>query len=178
MGLESRDKVPDEKTVWLFRKNLTNADIVEKIFEQFSQFLEDKELIMNKGKMIDASFTVAPRRLNTKDENKLIKEGRGDLLWNEEPNKKRHKDIKARRTKKNNENFYGYKNHTKVDTNSKFIDKYVLTVASVHDSQPLDDLLTEEDKAQDLHDDSIYTGKDQIKVISKYEMNNKVQEKA
>ncbi|HSW67511.1 MAG TPA: transposase, partial [Bacteroidales bacterium] len=52
-----------------------------------------------------------------------------------------------------------------------------VTDASVHDSQPLDDLLTEEDKGQDLHADSAYTGEDQIKVISKYDMNNKVHEK-
>jgi transposase, IS5 family len=80
--------------------------------------------------------------------------------------------------RKNNETFYGYKNHAKVDTKSKFIDKYAVTDASVHDSQPLDDLLTEEDKGQDLHADSAYTGEDQIKVITKYEMNNKVHEKA
>ena len=161
----------------MFRENLTNAGLVEKIFEQFTQFLEHKGLIMNEGKMIDASFTVAPRQRNTREEKNTIKEGKGDELWSEEPNKKRHKDINARWTKKNNENFYGYKNHTKVDTKSKFIDKYAVTDASVHDSQPLDDLLTEEDKGQDLHADSAYTGEDQIKVISKYEMNNKVHEK-
>jgi len=33
------------------------------------------------------------------------------------------------------------------------------------------------DKGQDLHADSAYTGEDQEKVISKYEMNNKVHEK-
>lgn len=74
LGLESGDKVPDEKTVWLFRENLTNTGLVEEIFEQFTQFLEEKGLIMNKGKMIDASFTVAPRQRNTREENKHIKE--------------------------------------------------------------------------------------------------------
>lgn len=67
--------------------------------------------------------------------------------------------------------------HAKVDTKSKFIDKYAITDASVHDSQPLDELLTEDDKDQDLHADSAYTGEDQEKVISKYEVNNKVHEK-
>ena len=32
-----------------------------------------------------------------------------------------HKDINARWTKKNNETFYGYKNHVKADTGSMFI---------------------------------------------------------
>lgn len=177
LGLESGDKVPDEKTVWAFRETLTTRGLIEKLFVEFRNYLEGKGLIMNEGKIIDASFTVAPRQRNTKDENKLIKEGRGNELWNENPNKKRHKDIDARWTKKNFENFYGYKNHAKVDTKSKFIDTYAVTDASVHDSEPLNALLSEEDKGQDLHADSAYTGKNQIKVIRKFEMNNKVHEK-
>lgn len=177
LGLESGDKVPDEKTVWSFRETLTKKGLIEKIFVDFRNYLEQKGLIMNEGKIIDASFTVAPRQRNSKEENKLIKEGRGDELWNENPNKKRHKDIDARWTKKHFENFYGYKNHTKVDTKGKFIDTYAVTDASVHDSEVLNDLLKEEDKGQDLHADSAYSGKEQIKVIGKYEMNNKVHEK-
>ena len=120
---------------------------------------------------------MAPRQRNTREENKIIKEGRGNELWNDQPHKKRHKDIDARWTKKNNETFYGYKNHAKIDNKSKFIDKYKVTDASVHDSQPLNDLLTEEDKGQDLYADSAYTGDEQEKVVSKYEMNNCVNEK-
>lgn len=108
---------------------------------------------------------------------KKIKEGNGEDLWNEKPNKKKHKDIDARWTKKNGETFFGYKNHAKVDTKSKFIDKYKVTDASIHDSQALDDLLEEEDKGQDFYADSAYTGKHQEKIIGKYEMNNKVHEK-
>lgn len=124
--------------------------------------------------MIDASFTVAPRQRNTREENRQIKAGKGDKLWNDNSNKKRHKDIDARWTKKNNETFYGYKNHAKVDTKSKFIDCFVVTDASVHDSQALDDLLTEKDKGQPLHADSAYTGEEQEKTIQKYKLNNQV----
>jgi len=177
LGLESGDKVPDEKTIWLFRENMTNSGLVEDIFALFNNHLESNNLIVNQGKMIDASFTLAPRQRNTREENKIIKEGRGDELWNDKPNKKKHKDIDARWTKKNNENFYGYKNHAKVDTQSKFIDKYVVTDASVHDSQALHNLLTEKDAGQNFHADSAYTGEDQDKIISKNKMINKVNEK-
>ena len=177
LGLESGDKVPDEKTVWAFRERITNIGLVEDIFLQFTKHLESKGLIMNEGKMVDASFTIAPRQRNTREENKKIKEGNGDELWNDKPNKKKHKDIDARWTKKNGETIFGYKNHTKVDTKSKFIDNYEVTDASVHDSQPLDDLLTEDDSGQDFFADSAYTGEEQEKVISKYKMNNKVHEK-
>ena len=57
--------MPDEKTIWLFRENLTKSGLAEKIFEQFTQFLTSKGLIMNAGKMIDASFTIAPHQRNT-----------------------------------------------------------------------------------------------------------------
>ena len=177
LGLASGDKVPDEKTVWAFREALTAKGLVEKLFEQFRNDLVNKGLIMNEGKMVDASFTIAPRQRNTREENKKIKEGKGDELWNDQPNKKRHKDIDAKWTKKNEETFYGYKNHAKVDTKSKFIDKYKVTDASVHDSQPLDDLLTEQDKGQDLYGDSAYTGEEQEKIVNKYELKNKLHEK-
>jgi len=176
--LESGDKVPDEKTVWLFRENLTKACLSEELFEMFHSHLEQQGMILNEGKMVDASFTIAPRQRNTREENKMIKTGRGDELWNDHPHKKRHKDIDARWTKKNGETFYGYKDHVKVDGKSKFIDKYTVTDASVHDSQPLDDLLEEEkDQDQNLHADSAYTGKKQKKVIAKNRMNNQVHEK-
>jgi transposase, IS5 family len=177
LGLESGDKVPDEKTIWAFREHLTSKGLVEQLFEEFSQYLASNELIINEGKMVDASFTVAPRQRNTREENKMIKEGRGNELWNDKPNKKRHKDIDARWTKKNNETFFGYKNHAKVDTKSKFIDTYKVTDASVHDSQALDDLLDEQDAGQDFYADSAYIGEKQEEVIGKYKMNNKVHEK-
>jgi len=48
----------------------------------------------------------------------------------------------------------------------------------VHDSQVLDDLLTEKDKDQELYADSAYTGEKQEETIKKYEMINKVHERA
>jgi IS5 family transposase len=177
LGLETGDKVPDEKTVWAFREQLTKTGLVDELFGQFIEYLESKELIFNEGQIIDASFTLAPRQRNTREENQQIKSGQGKDLWNDNPHKKSHKDIDARWTKKNNENFYGYKNHTKVDAKGKFVNSYIVTDASVHDSQALDALLDEKDKGQPLYADSAYTGEDQENVITKYEMKNEVHEK-
>lgn len=177
LGLETGDKIPDEKTVWAFRESLTNEGLVDDLFNQFKNYLELKELIFNEGQLVDASFTIAPRQRNTREENEKIKNGDGDDLWNDEPHKKCHKDIDARWTQKNKETFYGYKNHAKVDTKSKFINTYVVTDASVHDSQALEDLLDEKDEGQLLHADSAYTGEEQEKTIEKYKMKNKVHEK-
>jgi transposase, IS5 family len=177
LGLGTGDKVPDEKTVWAFREDLTRTGLVDEAFDQFKKYLESKELIFNEGQLVDASFTVAPRQRNTRGENEKIKNGEGDDLWNDNPNKKCHKDIDARWTKKNNETYYGYKNHAKVDSKSKFINTYSVTDASVHDSQALDNLLETTDEGQPLYADSAYTGEDQEKTISTFKMGNNVHEK-
>ena len=39
---------------------------------------------MNEGIIIDGSFVEVPRQRNSREENKLIKEGKGDELWNAE----------------------------------------------------------------------------------------------
>jgi IS5 family transposase len=139
--------------------------------------LSEKELILNEGRMIDASFTVAPKKRNSREENDKIKKGEGDELWNDNKHKKSHKDIDARWTKKNNETFFGYKNHAKACTKSKFLKTYLVTDASVHDSQALDGLLEDDDKNQELFADSAYVGEKQDETIDKYELINKVHEK-
>ncbi len=40
--------------------------------------MESKGLIFNEGQLIDASFTVAPRQRNTREENEKIKNGEVD----------------------------------------------------------------------------------------------------
>jgi IS5 family transposase len=177
LGLASGDKVPDQNTIWAFREKLVVKDTVSDLFNEFFSVIEEQGMIINEGKMIDATFVETPRQRNTREENDKIKSGEGEGLWSDQPNKKRHKDIDARWTKKNTDTFYGYKNHVKVDTKSKFIVNYVVTDASVHDSQVLEDLLEESDRGQHLHADSAYSGEDMEQIIAKYDMINKVHEK-
>ena len=44
--------------------------------------------IFNEGQIVDASIVLAPRQHNTPEENKKIKTGEWDELWNDKPNKK------------------------------------------------------------------------------------------
>lgn len=177
LGLSLNDKVPDEKTVWDFRNRLIEKGLEKDLFEKFTALLETHGLIAHEGKIIDASFVEAPRQRNSREKNKEIKAGKTPSEWDEQPNKKRQKDVDARWTKKNNQTHFGYKDHAKVDNKHKFIDTYTTTDASVHDSQALDDLLTEKDEGQNLWADSAYTGEEQENTIRKYKVNNKVHEK-
>jgi IS5 family transposase len=158
LGLSSGDKVPDARKIWLFQDGLIKKGLDTLLFEQFRQHLYNLGLYVNEGKMIDASFVEVPRQRNTKEENDTIKAGKGDELWNDNLHKKRQKDIDARWTEKGGQKFYGYKDHAKIDTKSKLIDTYCVTSAEVHDSQPTETLLGDEDSGQELHADSAYIG--------------------
>lgn len=177
LGLTLSDSVPDEKTVWLFRENLIKGNLVDKLFYVFLKSLEKAGLIGKEGRMVDASFVEVPRQRNSREENKKIKEGETPEDWEDTPNKLAQKDIDARWTKKNDQTYYGYKDHVKVDEKSKLILDYEVTDASVHDSQALESLLDKKDKGQPLYADSAYTGEAQEQVIEKAKMINQVHEK-
>jgi len=158
LGLGLGDSVPDAKTIWLFRDTLTKANVIREIFELFNRQLENAHLITHTGSIVDATFVDAPRQRNTRDENAKIKAGETPEEWEKPENahKLAQKDTDARWTKKGNEIHYGYKDHVKVDADSKLITEYTVTSASVHDSHELLNLLNEDDKA--LYADSAYSG--------------------
>ncbi|HVB66203.1 MAG TPA: IS5 family transposase, partial [Candidatus Acidoferrales bacterium] len=160
LGLTLADDVPDSKTIWFFRERLTEAGLVEILFETFIKKLEALNLIINEGKIVDASFVEVPIQRNRREENKQIKQGEIPQQWQSNPNKLAQKDVDARWTKKNNVSIYGYKNHAKCDEKSKLITGYQVTDASVHDSQPTIGLLDAKDKEQPFYADSAYVGED------------------
>lgn len=158
LNLTIADDVPDSKTIWNFREKLTDLNATEELFELFLKKLEQLGLVVHEGKIIDASFIEVPKQRNNREENKQIKTGEIPKDWSE--NKLEQKDVDAKWTKKNGVSYYGYKNHVKCDEKSKLITGYIVTDASVHDSQPTMDLLNEDDENQPFYADSAYTGED------------------
>ena len=72
------------------------------------------------------------------------------------PKKISQKDTDARWTMKRNIAHYGYKNHIKIDKDSKIITRFSITAANVHDSIEIDKLIDENDK--ELYADAGYIG--------------------
>lgn len=177
LELTIADDIPDSRTVWVFREKVTELDLVGELFELFLVQLAKLNLIVNEGKIVDASFVEVPRQRNNKEENAQIKRGEVPESISKTPRRKAQKDIDARWTKKNNVNYFGYKNHVKTDSKSKIITKFMVTDASVHDSQAMAGLLDKKDKGEPFYADSAYTGEEQEKIIEKFEMINKVCEK-
>ena len=59
LGLGLSDRVPDAKTVWLFRERLTQAGAIDGLFNRF-----------------DATLVAAPKQRNTHEEKADIRAGR------------------------------------------------------------------------------------------------------
>src|SRR5712671_2372783 len=156
LDLELEEAVPDATTIWLFREALAEAGLIDQLFERFGQHLEAAGYIARGGQIIDATIVSVPKQRNTKEENEAIKAGKTPQGWEKQPAKNAQKDTDARWTKKNDESFYGYKNHVGVDKAHKLIRKWDATDAAVHDSQKLDDVLDFSNTGKEVWADSAY----------------------
>jgi IS5 family transposase len=163
LDLTLDDRVPDRNTIWNFKESLKDNGGIDRLFEGFVSHLRSKGFIVNKGSIIDASIVSAPIQRNSRDENDQINKG-VQPDWDEK--KASHKDIDARWTSKNGKNYFGYKNHVKVDAGSKLITRNYITEASTHDSKVLALLVDEHDSGHRLFADSAYHSAD-IRVLLK-----------
>jgi len=177
LDLTISDDIPDSRTIWHFRERLTDLGLVEELFALFLKELEALNLIVNEGKIIDASFVEVPRQRNHREENEQIKSGEIPESFTDNPHRLAQKDTDARWTKKNKVSYYGYKDHVKQDAKSKLIIEYMVTDASVHDSNATDALLNENDIGEPFYADSAYSGASQEKIIADKGMENQVCEK-
>jgi IS5 family transposase len=177
LDLTIADDIPDSRTVWHFRERLTDLGLVEALFAVFLNELEALNLIVNEGKIIDASFIEVPRQRNHREENTQIKSGGIPESFTDNPHRLAQKDTDARWTKKNNVSYFGYKDHVKQDAKSKIITEYMVTAASVHDSNATDTLLNENDRGEPFYADSAYSGAPQEAIIAEKGMENQVCEK-
>jgi len=177
LGLNLTERIPDEKTIWLFRETLTQSGAIRQLFKKFNRHLERMGLIAHKGSIVDASFVEVPRQRNTRGENEEIRNGKIPEAWEDHPDKLRQKDVNARWTKKNGLKFFGYKNHAKVDRKSKLITNYATSDASVHDSQKLDELIEKGDAHHDLFGDSAYSSEAIDQKLRRRKIRNRIHER-
>ena len=75
-GLALHDAVPDAKTIWLFREQLTRSGALVKLFDRFDRLLHERGYLAMGGQIVDATVIEARRpRLNA--EEKAIVRGGG-----------------------------------------------------------------------------------------------------
>lgn len=170
------DKAPDANTIWDFREALIQADVFEKLFALLGHRLQERGLLAQSGTLADASFVDVPRQRNTREENATIKGGAPPAAWAEQRAKQKQKDVEARWTKKNAEVHYGYKNHIKADAQSKLIEQYAVTDASVHDSQMLSPVVAPADGV--VYADSAYRSAEAEAMLTEKAVTSQIPERA
>jgi IS5 family transposase len=147
-GLGLGDKVPDAKTVWLFREQLVQAKVMEPLFTRFDEALHAAGYLAMGGQVIDATVVAAPRQKLSDDEKAKRRQKDTDARW----------AIKRGRCKRSEASemeasemkapgaeiavpIFDYKNHAGVDRCFGFIRRWCTTSAAAHDSRPFEGLL-------------------------------------
>jgi IS5 family transposase len=161
LGMSLSDRAPDGSTIWAFREALMNSGAYDDLLMLFNAKMVELGIITRRGSIVDASFVDAPRQRNTREENKVIKEGGIPEVWEEEGHEAMlaQKDLDATWTKKGEEVHFGYKDHVICDADSKMIVDYRVTPAHVHDSQMITALVGNYDTGG-LWADSAYRSND------------------
>ena len=163
--------------IWLFREELTKAELIKPLFDQFEATLSANGFAAQKGQIIDATIVSAPKQRNTREENKQLKEGETPEIWDERPNKKRQKDVDARWTMKRGTTYYGYKNHVTVDVKHKLIRDFDVTNASTHDSQVLENILDVNNSNKKIYADSAYASEKISDLLKSKDLTNCIHKK-
>jgi transposase len=68
LSLGLSERVPDAKTVWLFRERLTQAGAIEILFNRFDATLRNAGYLPMSGEILDATLVAAPKQRNTNAE--------------------------------------------------------------------------------------------------------------
>ena len=66
LGLSGR--VPDAKTVWLFRERLAQAGAIEDLFNRFDTTLRNASYLPMSGQILEVTLVAAPKQRNTNAE--------------------------------------------------------------------------------------------------------------
>lgn len=181
LGLSLGDRVPDARTIWLFRERLTRAEIdgrpaVEALFARFDATLRAAGYIAMSGQIVDATLVAAPRQRNTDEQKTEIKAGRIPAEWQARPAKLRHKDRDARWTVKFTKAkpaadgttpapdlaipVFGYQNHVSIDRGFGFIRTWAATDAAAYEGRLLrEGLLDKTNTAGSVWADTAYRSK-------------------
>jgi IS5 family transposase len=175
LGLGLGDRVPDAKTIWLFREHLTQARAVENLFARFDRHLARVGYLAMGGQIVDATIVAAPKQRNTDAEKADIKAGKVPDAWKDKPAKLRQKDRDARWTVKFSKAkvaedgktqqrdiavpAFGYKNHASIDRRHGFIRGWNVTSASAYDGAQLRNVLDKSNIGSTVWADTAYRSK-------------------
>jgi IS5 family transposase len=172
LGLGMADRVPDAKTIWLFREHLAQAGAIRTLFARFDTHLAEAGYLAMGGQIVDATIVAAPRQRNTGEEKAAIRAGEVPEEWKARPARLRQKDRDARWTVKFSKAkpaapgrpqqvdiavpSFGYKNHAAIDRQHGFIRGWSVTNAASYDGAQLANVLDRSNTGSRVWADTAY----------------------
>jgi IS5 family transposase len=184
VGLALEDRVPDAKTLWLFREQLTRAGAVERLFARFDRVLREAGYLAMGGQIVDATVIQARRPRRTRSEKATIKDGGVPSGWSRA--KRAQMDTEGRWTLKRGRKrsaelsephertrselvipVFGYKNHLGIDRRHGFIRSFAVTDAARHDGRQLGRLLDPHNTASDVWADTAYRSAANVALLAR-----------
>jgi transposase, IS5 family len=192
VGLGLHDPVPDAKTIWLYREQLTQAGAIERLFHRFDAALKDKGLLAMGGQILDATVVQArPARL-TVEEKAIIRGGETPAGWS--PARRAQIDRDARWTLKRGRKrpppdegtnqrqqveiavpIFGYKSHVGIDRRHGLIRTWTVTHAATHDGGQLPALLDVGNTASPVWADTAYRSAANLAALAKHGLTARLQ---
>lgn len=146
------DHVPDATTLLHFRHLIEENWIGETVFADVKARLEEADLMMYGGTIVDATIIAAPSSTE---------------------NKECRRDPEMHQTKKGGQWYHGIKVHSGVDAGSGYVHTITGTAANVHDIRETSKLIREDDEV--VYGDSGYSGAEKREEIRKDEHQSKVE---
>jgi transposase, IS5 family len=183
LGLALEDRVPDAKTIWLYREQLTRAGAIERLFAGFDSALRDAGYLAMSGQIVDATVVEARRPRLTGNEKTTVKGGGVPEAWSKA--KRAQMDTDGRWTIKRGRRrpsdtrepqarvaeiavpVFGYKNHLGIDRRHGFIRSFVVTNAATHDGRQLGRLLDPDNTASPVWADTAYRSAANIALLAR-----------
>lgn len=186
LGLELHHRVPDAKTIWLYRERLKRKKLLPKLFAAFEDQLSDQGYIAMGGTIVDASIVQAPRQRFTLEEKEKIKQGEIPEDWSK--HKTAQKDIDARYMLKHTKKkpgskmdlvipYHGYKTHVGIDHRYGFIRTQTVTSAAAYDGHFLEDLIDSKNTCSDVYADTAYRTLENEAMLKAKGMTSKIHRK-
>jgi IS5 family transposase len=184
LGLGLSDRVPDARTIWLYREKLTKAEAIKPLFAQFDAALRAAGDIAMGGQIVDASLVSVPKQRNTEAKTAVIKDGRIPEDWKAKPAKRAHKDRDTRWTVKFSKPkpkpdgtmppvdiaipTFGYQTHVSIDREYGLIRRWDATDAAGYEGARLcEGLFDKTNTASTVWADTAYRSKANGEILEK-----------
>jgi transposase, IS5 family len=181
-GLALHDAVPDAKTIWLFREQLTRSGALTKLFERLDRVLHARGYLAMGGQIVDATVVEARKPRLTRDEKATLRDGGTPSGWSKARTRQIDRDRRwtlkrgnklpppegaPRQSAEIAVPMFGYKNHIGIDRTHGFVRRFVVTHAARHDGSQLAAVLDPANTASEVWADTAYRSRANLALIEK-----------